>query len=136
MPISLCECGAGITFYATGASNVSNKGSREYATCLSCGKRWTAWFDEFGNEVERRETRKAPIDKKYKRQPGGFVQTLCWRCDNARGNGCSWFRFYKPIEGWEAIPAVVDDNETYTVLSCPEFKPDRGEYMGDDADDF
>lgn len=55
-------------------------------------------------------------------------ETLCWECANSCG-GCSWSQEFKPVEGWEAEPTIVEDTqceyESFNVKSCPQFKPDR-----------
>ena len=57
--------------------------------------------------------------------------TLCWHCANATGN-CSWSRYGEqtPVPGWTAIRRDMHDNhygtiESYCVIKCPEFQPDR-----------
>lgn len=64
--------------------------------------------------------------------------TLCEICQNACG-GCAWSKYgeQKPVEGWEAIRNDLYVNhgtvtapisfiqESYVVLACPEFEPDR-----------
>lgn len=49
----------------------------------------------------------------------------CWSCANACG-GCSWSENLTPVEGWDAIPIIVKDDEgdirTYTIHSCPQYK--------------
>ena len=50
----------------------------------------------------------------------GRNPSICWKCRHAvpeGKNGCSWSRYYKPVEG-----AVMKGNR---VHSCPLF--DRGE---------
>ena len=53
---------------------------------------------------------------------------LCWRCKNACG-GCSWSKNFTPVEGWDAKPVVLKDEEgeifTYNIKGCPEFINDR-----------
>lgn len=56
--------------------------------------------------------------------------TLCWDCQNARANYCSWFTNYTPVEGWEVIKTKIKHNpyhldESYCVLKCPNFKRDK-----------
>lgn len=59
--------------------------------------------------------------------------TLCEICGNACGH-CSWSQknVQKPVEGWEAIRNDImphgkgaEQVESYVVLSCPEYEPDR-----------
>ena len=56
------------------------------------------------------------------------MKTICWECKKATC-GCSWSKYFKPVEGWEAEPTTVkDENYTYSsylVKSCPEFEPDN-----------
>jgi len=59
--------------------------------------------------------------KLFKKDTGQRSDTLCWRCRNAKGNGCRWFRFHMPIKGWKAALRCVDGNESYRVRECPEF---------------
>lgn len=53
-------------------------------------------------------------------------ETICWKCANACG-GCSWSqKRAKPVDGWEAIRRdLYRGIESYIVLSCPKFVPDR-----------
>lgn len=57
-----------------------------------------------------------------------MTDTICWKCANACG-GCEWSKKRaKPVAGWEAIRRdLYDGIESYIVLSCPEFEPDRPE---------
>ena len=51
-------------------------------------------------------------------------ETLCWKCKNANGNGCDWFKRHLPVRGWAAERNdVVDEEsgESFRVLACPEF---------------
>jgi hypothetical protein len=54
--------------------------------------------------------------------------TKCWTCRNACG-GCSWSREFKPVKGWDAVKTYLPTNgehaESYHVINCPEYKPDR-----------
>ncbi len=57
-------------------------------------------------------------------------ETLCWHCKNACGD-CSWSRQkHTPVKGWTAVRRDVPVNgrpeESYCVIKCPEFMPDRG----------
>ncbi len=49
---------------------------------------------------------------------------LCWQCKNACG-GCSWSQSFIPIEGWEAEPNTIRDDEgdirSYRIIKCPQF---------------
>lgn len=60
------------------------------------------------------------------------METLCWKCRNAKGNGCSWFRCFKPVKGWEAEKVIQYQNckskenqISYAVQKCPEFCPSK-----------
>lgn len=68
---------------------------------------------------------------------GATKPTLCWKCQNANC-GCSWSRFYEPVNGWEAISTIIQchsnvgkkrnvetKTNSYLVLKCPEFKRDE-----------
>lgn len=53
-----------------------------------------------------------------------MCKQACWDCKKATG-GCSWVDDFKPIEGWDARPTIVDDLEqSYEIKSCPEFERD------------
>ena len=53
-----------------------------------------------------------------------MCEQVCWDCKKATG-GCSWVDDFKPIEGWDARPTVVDDMEqSFEIKSCPEFEED------------
>ena len=68
----------------------------------------------------------------------GKKDTICWGCEKARGNGCSWFRFHKPVDGWVAVRTLVagmrlpDDTfqqiPSFRVDGCPEFVSDVHKY--------
>lgn len=72
-----------------------------------------------------------------KKKSGRLSTTICWDCAKACC-GCSWSRFYIPVEGWKATPTVIRNIQTtdvdsiqssitsYKVIFCPEFEPDRG----------
>ena len=52
--------------------------------------------------------------------------TLCWSCANACG-WCDWSRKPdpKPVEGWKAIQHDVQGEESYYVMECPKYVPDK-----------
>jgi len=60
--------------------------------------------------------------------------SLCWFCYNSyptfhSERGCSWSRYFKPVEGWEA-EAVANSNPgnvgiSYRVIKCPEYVADE-----------
>lgn len=57
-------------------------------------------------------------------------ETKCITCGNACG-GCSWSRDFTPVEGWFAALQPVKNHEkqrtleSYLVMDCPEYTPDR-----------
>lgn len=60
------------------------------------------------------------------------AETLCWDCQRAIG-GCSWAHRGKPVEGWKAEPTIIHESDgdfdSYLVVSCPKFKPDKKQYI-------
>ena len=76
---------------------------------------------------------------KANRDPNGrnlHSKTICWTCQNACG-GCSWSKSFIPVEGWEAEPAMLYAKDkahggvqSYEVLRCPEYIPDRRGHNG------
>ena len=58
--------------------------------------------------------------------------TLCWICQHARADRCTWFIDYTPVDGWDAIPTLLNVHDGYSirqepsfiVRSCPRFTPD------------
>ena len=53
-----------------------------------------------------------------------MCEQICWNCRKATG-GCSWADDFKPVEGWEARPTMIDDMEqSFEIKSCPEFEQD------------
>ena len=117
----VCDCGATLTKRST--SYNSDLLCRRYYRCRKCNERYTVWSDIHGNIVKIKNTSVIGANGKkngYKRE------TICYKCDNAYGNGCSWFRSYTPVPGWEAIKQKYYENDiSYTVIKCPEFRPDR-----------
>lgn len=68
--------------------------------------------------------------------PRAPSKTICWTCQNACG-GCSWSKSFLPVEGWEAEPHTLYANDSghapvqsYEVLCCPEYLPDRRGHNG------
>ena len=55
--------------------------------------------------------------------------TICWDCDNAYFDQCSWMREENPapVPGWKVEKGIMG----YNVLSCPNFKP-HTEHKPDD----
>ena len=49
--------------------------------------------------------------------------TLCWKCENACTNGCSWAKKLIPVENWTAEETDI----SYIVKACPLFKPESKE---------
>lgn len=118
-----CECGA--TLYYD-MSHYYKEYVTLYFDCTACGKRFSIkYIEETGMEVCRNCIGKSRHhgDRRIKEAK---PQTICWDCKNARGNGCSWFTDFTPVEGWEADVCDLYGDVTYTVKKCPEFVPDRG----------
>lgn len=46
--------------------------------------------------------------------------TLCWKCENACLNGCSWAKHLVSVENWTADETDIG----YLVEACPLFKPE------------
>lgn len=57
--------------------------------------------------------------------------TLCWLCQNARADRCTWFVDFTPVDGWDAIPTEIIMNtngenkivDSFNVFGCPKFLP-------------
>ena len=49
--------------------------------------------------------------------------TLCWKCENACTNGCSWSKQLIPVENWNAEETDI----SYIVKDCPLFKAESKE---------
>ena len=49
--------------------------------------------------------------------------TLCWKCENACTNGCSWAKHLIPVENW----TVEETDISYIVKACPLFKAESKE---------
>ena len=64
--------------------------------------------------------------------PKGHKQsTLCWDCKRANGgqDGCSWSKWFIPVEGWDAEPTQMrimagNTTDSYIVMHCPQFLRD------------
>ena len=114
-----CECGSRLSYDQT--HNYKNY-TTIYFDCRGCGMRFSIKYNEGGDEIERRCIGKAKHgrDRKVVVKP----QTICWDCRNARGNGCSWFLSYTPVDGWEAEETSIYGEKTYRVIKCPEFEKD------------
>lgn len=63
----------------------------------------------------------------------GFTkETKCITCGNACG-GCSWSQDFTPVKGWTAEETICKAHRwdqsleinTYNVIDCPEYTPDR-----------
>ena len=50
--------------------------------------------------------------------------SLCWDCRNAVG-GCEWSQSFTPVDGWEAIPRTIRDDDSFLVIKCPKFEEDK-----------
>lgn len=106
--------------------------------CVSCGKApavGAATLCEECREKSRQKSRE--YYRKHRTESGKFQPpaTLCWDCKNAvptldRKCGCSWSRWFRPVEGWEAVRKDVRVisggtqermSESYIVKKCPQF---------------
>ena len=47
--------------------------------------------------------------------------SLCWRCDRACRNQCSWASDFIPVKGWNAELIKHETMQSYCVYECPEF---------------
>ena len=54
----------------------------------------------------------------------------CCNCKKFAG-GCSWSRKFEPVEGWTAVPTMINHGgnngkprltESYMIIKCPEFE--------------
>ena len=54
----------------------------------------------------------------------------CCNCKKFAG-GCSWSRSFTPVEGWTAVPTLINHGghkgyerltESYMIIKCPEFE--------------
>lgn len=66
---------------------------------------------------------------------GNKRPTLCWDCRRALADseGCSWSRWFEPVEGWEAEPTkmrIMSGNTTdsFIVKQCPKFVRDAYDF--------
>jgi len=54
------------------------------------------------------------------------AETICWKCRNANGNGCAWFKKSAPVRGWVAEKREIDGGgyyvESFLVRECPGFE--------------
>lgn len=52
------------------------------------------------------------------------LDQLCWNCKKCLKN-CDWSREFKPIDGWVAVPKIIQNgariDHSYKIISCPEF---------------
>lgn len=59
--------------------------------------------------------------------------TLCWLCQNARADRCTWFIDFTPVDGWNAIPTTLNVHDgnsiriesSFIVIKCPKFTPEK-----------
>ena len=56
--------------------------------------------------------------------------TICWKCERACTNGCSWSERNEPVTGWVAVKNEASGS--YSVLSCPLF--DDSKWAKDNID--
>lgn len=77
--------------------------------------------DQFNNFVDPCKKLTAnEFAKKYIHDSFTKSHQLCWGCQNATNNGCSWSHKLIPVEGWDATPTEI----SYEIRSCPQFIPD------------
>ena len=98
-----------------------NRGINMYvSTCEICEAKFftKSLFKKYCSEACKR------IAKELKEMES---EQLCWRCRNACG-GCSWSREFKPVEGWDAKPTIINgDGEeipSFEIKKCPMFIKD------------
>lgn len=56
---------------------------------------------------------------------GAYVadgSSLCWCCQKAWDQSCSWMREKKPVNFWYAKETICDGKRSYNVKTCPEFE--------------
>lgn len=56
---------------------------------------------------------------------GGFVpdnSSLCWCCQHAWDQDCSWQDHKEPVPYWKAKRRILDGRITYNVERCPNFE--------------
>jgi len=62
-------------------------------------------------------------------------EQLCWSCDKACNGGCSWSRELVPVEGWDAEPIKVKQEngryvDSFRIKGCPLYKREvRGAWL-------
>ena len=61
---------------------------------------------------------------KLSKRAVGNSDSLCWDCKNAVG-GCEWSQSFTPVDGWEAIPRTIRDEDSFCVIKCPKFEEDK-----------
>ena len=90
-------------------------------SCLRNGNRLSKLHED--GSIEYFEIIEGPKNKKSSSNER-MQDQLCWRCGNACG-GCSWSREFEPVPGWIAIPTFKDRSDTYCIIKCPDFKPEK-----------
>lgn len=76
--------------------------------------------NDYRNEIRR-------IQYRRKTAQECRSQTLCWKCERADHNYCSWVADHKPIDGWETKETLMKTStstppyKTYKVIKCPQF---------------
>lgn len=121
----MCVCGGKLSYDPSYRYNHKSNGCTTlYFDCHECNGRFSIKYNADCVEVDRKCIGKA----KARRDGRSFVpkpSTLCWDCQNARGNGCSWFRNFTPVPGWVAEKGdLYGVDDSYTVKECPEFVRD------------
>lgn len=70
-------------------------------------------------KLSKRAVGNSDYCSKYVARP----DSLCWDCKNAVG-GCEWSQNFTPVDGWEAIPRTICDEDSFCVIKCPKFVED------------
>ena len=86
-------------------------------TCETCGK---VFFCKSTSRIYcSKECKTMAVNQKKDE-----MDQLCWRCKKACA-GCSWTKFYEPVNGWNAESTIVKDScgdfTSYRIKGCPEF---------------
>lgn len=85
--------------------------------CVHCGR-------VFSTDNQRRLYCSSECRQEASEMSSG-KKSICWTCQNFAG-GCSWSRYFIPIEGWEAKPIKKSGTylPSYIVKQCPEYIKD------------
>lgn len=74
---------------------------------------------------------------KAKKPYGGFMadgSSLCWCCEHAWNQDCSWQDHKEPIPYWLARKRKLEGKITYNVEKCPQFKRRIPEWLKEQMD--